>query len=90
MTGPADLQEADRILAAILHTQFDSKAVYDINDSYFEGYREALYKLLRFQPHETQDNPLLCECLLFCRLINLVYMHTYIILPARWIMMISY
>jgi len=41
----------------------------DVDDSYFAAYREALFRLLRFQVHETQDDPLVCLFVLHTDLI---------------------
>jgi len=41
----------------------------DADDSYFAAYREALFRLLRFQVHETQDDPLVCLFVLHTNLI---------------------
>lgn len=61
LNSPSDLEKADRLLAEVCHTEFDSKIVYEsLGPSFFDECRDVLCRLLRFQVHETQDNPLVC------------------------------
>lgn len=63
--SPSDLEKADHMLAEVTLRVLDSRIPYrDLDLSYFEEYRDQLSGLLRFQVHETQDNPLVCT---FCR-----------------------
>ena len=66
----AGLEEMEQRLLKLVHLEFndDSKAPYD--PSYFLAYREMFFRMLRFQVHETQDDPLLCLFVLHTDLIS--------------------
>ncbi len=65
----AGLADLERGLLELVHREMadTSREVYD--SAYFEAYREALFRMLRFQVHETQDDPLVCLFVLHTDLI---------------------
>lgn len=93
LSNASDIMTAENRLVDVLHQHIPEAECLDDTaedlPEYFERYGEAFFDALRFQVHETQDDPLICTFIVDLFLVVLAYNICVLVFAGLFVMHVS-